>query len=55
MVGVAGMGKSSLANKFLQTAQAGDKTFWHTFREIDTLTYLIGKIRAFLSKKGFMM
>lgn len=52
IVGVAGMGKSSLAYKFSQTIQGGDKTFWHTFKEIDTLTYLTGKIRAFLSRKG---
>ena len=52
IVGVAGMGKSSVAQRFLQVTQASDNTFWHTFKEIDTLTYLSGKILAFLSKKG---
>jgi ATP/maltotriose-dependent transcriptional regulator MalT len=52
IVGVAGMGKSSLAHRFLQITKANDNAFWHTFKEIDTLTYLIGKITAFLSKRG---
>jgi len=52
IVGVAGMGKSSLADKFLQIKQTGSRTFWHAFKEIDTLTYLMGKIRAFLLKEG---
>jgi ATP/maltotriose-dependent transcriptional regulator MalT len=51
VVGVAGVGKTSLARKFLHVAQHTDKkVFWHTFKEIDTLNYLIGKISVFLSK-----
>jgi DNA-binding transcriptional ArsR family regulator/tetratricopeptide (TPR) repeat protein len=52
IAGVAGMGKSSLAEKFLQTMAAPYGSFWHTFKEIDTLTYLIGRIKAFLSTQG---
>lgn len=51
IAGVAGMGKSSLAEKFSQSMPPDCPTLWHTFKEIDTLTYLLGKIRAFLSVK----
>jgi tetratricopeptide (TPR) repeat protein/DNA-binding transcriptional ArsR family regulator len=51
VVGVAGVGKTSLARKFLHLAQQNDnKVFWHSFKEIDTLNYLISKISVFLSK-----
>jgi tetratricopeptide (TPR) repeat protein len=51
VVGVAGVGKTSLARKFLHLAQQnGNKVFWHSFKEIDTLNYLISKISVFLSK-----
>jgi ATP/maltotriose-dependent transcriptional regulator MalT len=51
VVGVAGIGKTSLARKFFHVAQRTDnKVFWHTFKEIDTLNYLISKISVFLSK-----
>jgi hypothetical protein len=51
VVGIPGVGKTSLASKFLNVEQqAGKKVFWHTFKEIDTLNYLISKISVFLSK-----
>lgn len=49
--GIAGMGKTSLARKFVQQARVS-RVFWHTFKEIDTLAYLIGKLALFLSKSG---
>lgn len=52
IVGVAGMGKSSLARAFLQRTNEGQNAFWHAFKEIDTLTYLVGRISAFMSQRG---
>jgi ATP/maltotriose-dependent transcriptional regulator MalT len=65
IVGVAGMGKTSLAKKFAfeyLAAPKGDANagkaestshiFWHTFKEIDTLPFILGRVAAFLSKRG---
>lgn len=60
VVGVAGIGKTSLAKKFVSEYLAGPSghlraaspVFWHTFKEIDTIYFLLGKIAAFLSVRG---
>ncbi|WP_337861746.1 AAA family ATPase [Nitrososphaera sp.] len=57
--GIAGIGKTSLARKFVQQQQqqqqqeaGASRVFWHTFKEIDTLAYLVGRLALFLSKNG---
>lgn len=60
--GIAGIGKTSLARKFVTLQQqAGSnnnnddsisRVFWHTFKEIDTLAYIVGKLALFLSRSG---
>lgn len=67
IVGVAGVGKTGLARKFAyEFLSAGDysssrgssnrtanvRVFWHTFNEIDTLDYLIGRLAIFLANNG---
>lgn len=71
IVGVAGLGKTSLAKKFayeyLSSASSAPNDpgneikdverahrhiFWHTFKEIDTLAYLLAKLNAFLLSIG---
>lgn len=49
--GIAGIGKTSLARKFVQQNTA-HRVFWHTFKEIDTFAYLVGRLALFLSKSG---
>ncbi len=52
--GIAGIGKTYLAAKYIQKAQKeGKKIFWHTFTEIDSFHYLINKISVFLNNFGY--
>lgn len=59
--GIAGIGKTSLARKFVTLQQqagssnnddSSSRVFWHTFKEIDTLAYIVGKLALFLSRSG---
>ena len=60
VVGVAGIGKTSLAKKFASEYSSTINNnqynacfvFWHTFKEIDTLPFLLGKLAVFLSNRG---
>ena len=52
--GIAGIGKTYLAAKYVQEAQKYDKKiFWHAFTEIDSFHYLINKISVFLNNFGY--
>lgn len=52
--GMAGIGKTYLAARYIQKAQKeGKKIFWHTFTEIDSFHYLINKISVFLNNFGY--
>jgi tetratricopeptide (TPR) repeat protein/DNA-binding transcriptional ArsR family regulator len=52
--GIAGVGKTYLAAKYMQEAQEeGKRIFWHTFTEIDSLHYVINKVSVFLNNIGY--
>lgn len=52
--GIAGIGKTYLAAKYVQKArEEGKKIFWHTFTEIDSFHYLINKLSVFLNNVGY--
>jgi tetratricopeptide (TPR) repeat protein/DNA-binding transcriptional ArsR family regulator len=52
--GIAGIGKTYLASKYVQKLQKeGKKIFWHTFTEIDSFHYLINKLSVFLNNVGY--
>jgi ATP/maltotriose-dependent transcriptional regulator MalT/DNA-binding transcriptional ArsR family regulator len=54
VIGIAGIGKTYLASKYVQKVQKeGKKIFWHTFTEIDSFHYLINKISVFLNNVGY--
>lgn len=52
ITGIAGIGKTSFARKYVRDAASKEKTFWHTFKEIDTFSYLMGRLSLFLSQHG---
>jgi ATP/maltotriose-dependent transcriptional regulator MalT len=53
VIGIAGIGKSSFARKYVQESGiTGENIFWHTFKEIDTFSYLVSRLAIFLSKHG---
>lgn len=54
ITGIAGIGKTSFAKKYVQVEERISKEgiFWHTFKEIDTFSYLINRLALFLSKHG---
>jgi ATP/maltotriose-dependent transcriptional regulator MalT len=53
VIGIAGIGKSSFARKYVQESGiTGENIFWHTFKEIDTFSYLVSRLALFLSKHG---
>jgi len=47
--GMAGMGKTSLALKFINLSK-GKKVFWHTLKELDTFNFLMNKLAVFMNK-----
>jgi ATP/maltotriose-dependent transcriptional regulator MalT/DNA-binding PadR family transcriptional regulator len=52
LVGIAGIGKTALVSRYVTECLVQSKrtkVFWHTFKEIDTLTFLVGRMSAFLS------
>lgn len=53
ITGIAGIGKTSLAKKYVQdNVMSKENVFWHTFKEIDTISYVMGRLALFLSKHG---
>lgn len=53
ITGIAGIGKTSLATKYVQEiAIPKASVFWHTFKEIDTFSYVMSRLALFLSKHG---
>ena len=53
IVGIAGIGKTSFARKYVQESSiTRGNVFWHTFKEIDTFSYVVSRLALFLSKHG---
>jgi len=61
IVGMAGIGKTSLIKKFVEERYKQSKNpatggsppvFWHTFKEIDTLSFLMGRMSIFFSRNN---
>lgn len=53
VIGIAGIGKTSFARKYAQKSGiTRENIFWHTFKEIDTFSYLVSRLALFLSKHG---
>ncbi len=61
IVGMAGIGKTSVVKKFAQeryeqskkpATEESSPTFWHRFKEIDTLSFLMGRLSIFFSRNN---
>ncbi|UCE38430.1 MAG: tetratricopeptide repeat protein [Thermoplasmata archaeon] len=50
--GMAGIGKTTLAAKLLESYRDSKHLFWHNFHELDTLRSVLFKMAEFLSKLG---
>ncbi len=50
LTGIAGIGKTSLASFYaVRLKNSGKKIFWHTFSELDSVSFLVQKLAFFLS------
>jgi ATP/maltotriose-dependent transcriptional regulator MalT/DNA-binding transcriptional ArsR family regulator len=61
IAGMAGIGKTSLVKKFVEERREQNKkpdtqgsllVFWHRFKEIDTLSFLMGRMSIFFSRNN---
>jgi ATP/maltotriose-dependent transcriptional regulator MalT len=53
IIGLPGIGKTSLAAVFASSAIGTRPVFWHTIREVDSFGYLANKVAVFLARLGF--
>jgi len=52
--GIAGIGKTSLALKFVEKIKGKRHVFWHTLKEVDSFSFLINKLAIFLSRFQYL-
>lgn len=50
--GLPGVGKTSLAAHYAHERTRGRKTFWHSFRGVESLPWLANRLGAFLAENG---
>ncbi|MCS7363963.1 MAG: tetratricopeptide repeat protein [archaeon GB-1867-035] len=48
--GMAGIGKTSLASKFVERVKESCYVFWHSLKEVDSFNFLVNKLAVFLSR-----
>jgi len=53
IIGLPGIGKTTLASAFATSAIGTRPVVWHTIREVDSFGYLANKIAVFLARFGF--
>jgi ATP/maltotriose-dependent transcriptional regulator MalT len=53
VIGLPGIGKTSLASAYAASAISRRPVVWHTVREVDSFGYLTNKIAVFLARFGF--
>ena len=52
--GMAGIGKTSLASKFVEGIKESHCVFWHALKEVDSFNFLINKLAVFLSRFRYL-
>jgi len=51
---MAGIGKTSLASKFVERTKESHRVFWHALKEVDSFNFLINKLAVFLSRFQYL-